>query len=401
MDMVNRVSFKNLRGSELCIDTVYEGGSNKNISSEVLSKLLHVGNSGGFRKCMKIVDGKKTKDAAYVCIYTTGEELEWRDELDRTLGRFTYWGDNRIAGNPLTKTKFGGNEFLQDIYSKLALGLRKHIAPVFVFQKYCGRDVMFCGLAVPGDRRMNPQDALVSVWAQNSKGRYQNYKAVFTVLDIPSIDQRWLDDLENGKGYESRYAPKIWKKWIDKGNYTPLITEKNPILYRKVNEQIPVLGSPEYSMLEQIITYFDDPYIFEQFACKLVQIMDKNIINIEQTRRTRDGGRDAVGKYHVGLSTGGIEIEFTLEAKRYNLNNSVGVKETSRLISRIKHRQFGIFVTTSFIGDQAYKEIIEDQQPIVIIAGKDIVDILISAGINSTTILNDWLAANFGPLRAR
>lgn len=395
MDTPNRIPFKEIKGSDLYVDTVYEGGDDKNISSEVLSKLLHVGNSGGFRKCMKTVDGKKTKDVAYVCIYTTGEELEWRDELDRTLGRFTYWGDNRKAGNPLTKTKFGGNEFLQDIFSKLALNLREHIAPVFVFQKYCGRDVMFCGLAVPGDRRINPQDALVSVWAQNNIGRYQNYKAIFTVLDIPYINQKWLTDLENGVGYESQYAPKVWKKWIDRGNYTPLITEKNPIQYRKANNQIPAPESLEYSMLKQIITYFDDPYMFEQFACKLVQIMDPNIISIEQTRRTRDGGRDAFGKYRVGPASGGIEIEFALEAKRYNFNNSVGVKETSRLISRIKQRQFGIFVTTSFVGDQAYKEIIEDQQPIVVIAGRDIIDILITAGINDKDILNDWLNANF------
>ena len=391
----NRVRFRDIKGSNLLVDTVYEGGSEKNLSSEVLSKLLNVGNSGGFRKCMKVIDGKKTKELAYVCIYSSGEELEWRDELDRTLGRFVYWGDNRKAGNPLTKTKLGGNEFLQDIYAKLALGLRRQIAPVFVFQKYCGRDMMFCGLAVPGDRRLNPQDALVSVWAQNNDGRYQNYKATFTVLDISNIDRRWLDDLESGLGYQSLYAPKAWKEWVDKGNYSPLITEKNPILYRKANEQLPESSTLEYSMLNRIISFFDDPFLFEQFACKVVQIMDSNIISIEQTRRTRDGGRDAVGKYRVGLATGGIELEFALEAKRYKLDNSVGVKETSRLISRIKHRQFGIFVTTSFIGDQAYKEIIEDQQPIVVISGKDIVDILISAGINSMEILEEWLVANW------
>ena len=33
---------------------------------------------------------------------------------------------------------------------------------------------------------------------------------------------------------------------------------------------------------------------------------------------------------------------------------------------------------------------------IVVISGKDIVDILISAGINSVDILNDWLESNFG-----
>lgn len=121
MNKINRIPFKDLKGSGLFVDTVYEGGSGKNISSEVLSKLLHVRNSGGFRKCMKVVDGKKSKEVAYVCIYTTGEELEWMDKLDRTLGRFVYWGDNRKAGNQLTQTKSGGNEFLEEIYSKLAL----------------------------------------------------------------------------------------------------------------------------------------------------------------------------------------------------------------------------------------------------------------------------------------
>ena len=117
----NEIPFSKISQADLMVDTIYLGGEGKNISSEVLSKLLHVGNSGGFRKCMKVVEGKKTKQIAYVCIYSTGEELEWRDELDRTLGRFTYWGDNRKAGNPINQTKFGGNAFLQDSFSKLNL----------------------------------------------------------------------------------------------------------------------------------------------------------------------------------------------------------------------------------------------------------------------------------------
>ena len=111
---------------------------------------------------------------------------------------------------------------------------------------------------------------------------------------------------------------------------------------------------------EWIIDYFPDPYDFEQCACKIAQIMDSNIIQITPTRRVRDGGRDANGKYRVGNLSNGIELEFALEAKRYKVDDSVGVKETSRLISRIKNRQFGIIVTTSYVGDQAYKEIIEE-----------------------------------------
>lgn len=61
MNTIHRIPFKDLKESALFVDAVYEGGNDKNISSEVLSKLLHVGNSGGFRKCMKVIDGKKQR----------------------------------------------------------------------------------------------------------------------------------------------------------------------------------------------------------------------------------------------------------------------------------------------------------------------------------------------------
>jgi hypothetical protein len=33
-----------------------------------------------------------------------------------------------------------------------------------------------------------------------------------------------------------------------------------------------------------------------------------------------------------------------------------GVREMSRLISRLRHRQFGVLVTTSYVDNQAYRE---------------------------------------------
>lgn len=273
---------------------------------------------------------------------------------------------------------------------------REKIAPIFVFQKYVGRDVQFLGLAVPGDGRINPQEALVSIWAQNNQGRYQNYKAIFTILDAPVIKRQWLQALIAGNGIISEYAPTAWLKWIKSGKYEPLITEKNPIKIRTKNEQLPALNSMEYQMLRKIIEYFDNPYNFEKCASKIVQLMDSKIVNIENTRSYKDGGRDAIGKYRVGPMSNGIELEFALEAKKYNFENKVGVKETSRLISRIKHREFGIIVTTSYVAGQAYKEIIEDQHPIIIISGIDIIDILVKSGVNTIELLTNWLKANFG-----
>jgi Restriction endonuclease AspBHI N-terminal/Restriction endonuclease len=77
----------------------------------------------------------------------------------------------------------------------------------------------------------------------------------------------------------------------------------------------------------------------------------------EITRRSIDGGRDAIGRYRLGPSADPITVDFALEAKCYRPElpgqsgtaRQVGVKETARLISRLRHRQFGILVTTSYI----------------------------------------------------
>ena len=58
----------------------------------------------------------------------------------------------------------------------------------------------------------------------------------------------------------------------------------------------------------------------------------------------------------------------------------------SRLISRIRYRQFGILVTTSFVDNQAYSEVVEDGHPILIVTATDIAGILRSNAINSADI---------------
>lgn len=78
---------------------------------------------------------------------------------------------------------------------------------------------------------------------------------------------------------------------------------------------------------------------------------------IDVTRSSRDGGRDAIGPLRIGQGPGALLADFALVAKCYTPPNTVGVREMSRLISRNRHRQFGILVTTSCVDLQAYKEI--------------------------------------------
>jgi len=70
----------------------------------------------------------------------------------------------------------------------------------------------------------------------------------------------------------------------------------------------------------------------------------------------------------------------------------------SRLISRLRHRQFGVLVTTSYVDSQAYREIKEDQHPIVVIAAADIVVILRSTDMRVHLL---WKTGRAWNLQAR
>ena len=71
------------------------------------------------------------------------------------------------------------------------------------------------------------------------------------------------------------------------------------------------------------------------------------------------------------------------------------MKEVSRLISRLRHRQFGVLVTTSVIARQAYEEVREDRHPIIFISGRDITEILIKNGYNTGDRVSGLLEDEF------
>jgi hypothetical protein len=128
---------------------------------------------------------------------------------------------------------------------------------------------------------------------------------------------------------------------------------------------------------------------------------DQRVIVDEITRGSADGGRDAIGRYLLGLTDDPVYAEFSLEAKCYRPGlsgegaSTVGVKEVSRLISRIRHRQFGVLVTTSVVARQAYEEVREDRHPIIFLSGGDIANILTANGFNSPELVESLLKSEF------
>jgi len=400
LTMTRIFSFEDLPTADLVVDAIYEGGSAGNTGSDPISKLLPgVGNLGGFRASGS---GVKKK---FVVLYSSGEEGDWPDRLDLNTGQFVYYGDNRTPGHDLHDTAKRGNLLLKAAFEK-AHGdatKRAELPPFFVFTKTptakSSRSVQFKGLAVPGFPGLPMTEDLVAVWKTTSGERFQNYRAVFTVLNAATIPRAWIDSLISQES-ASATAPSTWRSWVESGAYSPLTSEPTKVI-RTESEQTP--DTPlKAAILERVWTHFkDSPLAFESFAARIYQLTDRRVIIDEITRGSVDGGRDAIGRYLLGLSGDPVYAEFALEAKCYRpasngvTANTVGVRETARLISRIRHRQFGILVTTSVIARQAYEEVRSDRHPIVFICGRDIADILIQAGYSSIKrvdeLLKEWL----------
>jgi hypothetical protein len=394
------VPFLELQRSDLIVDAIYEGGGAGNSGDDPISKLLAgSGNQGGFRAAGRGPDKK------FVVLYTSGEDKDWPDYLNLNTGQFVYYGDNKTPGNELHDTMRGGNQILRNTFMQLhsSRANREKIPPFFIFEKYptesSSRSVRFRGLAAPGFTGLPATSDLIAVWKNSDGQRFQNYQATFTILDTPVIERGWITDLEADNG-SLKNVPKAWSDWLRTGRYSALSTE-NTTDIREPAEQFPT-SPTKAAILKTVWGHFKDtPFAFEGFAARIFQMHDQRVIIDNVTRATIDGGRDAVGRYMLGLVDDPVHVEFSMEAKCYRppfegmKPTTVGVKDVARLISRLKHRQFGVLVTTSVIGRQAYKEVREDRHPIVFLCGKDIVDILAKNGFNTTELVDNFIRSEF------
>ena len=177
--------------------------------------------------------------------------------------------------------------------------------------------------------------------------------------------------MQAGNAVISVLAPKPWLDWVQGRKFTPL-TSTPTNAFRTRRQQVPET-SELLAYVALIHKYYEgNSYGFEKCAMEIARLFMPNIHQWDLTRPWRDGGRDALGTYRIGQDAGAIDVEFALEAKCYSLKNGVGVEPLARLISRLRHRQFGILVTTSYLDQYAYKELIADRHPVVVISALDL-----------------------------
>ncbi|MFJ5684883.1 restriction endonuclease [Streptomyces sp. NPDC093099] len=392
------VAFADLGTADLVVDALYAGGTNGNTGDDPMSKLIPgIGNQGGFRYAGSPARGT----VKLVVLYTSGDDVDWPDHLDMQTGTFTYYGDNKKPGQDLHSTPRSGNALLRDAFAashgttaERAVGVR----PFFLFEKAgtSGRSVRFRGLLAPGGPSMTSDDELSAIWRATAGHRFQNYRSQFTVLDHATIPRTWIQHLLTGGDPLEGGCPDVWRTWINGRVYRPLLSPATTSIRTKA-AQLP--DDPAgTAMLETIREHFRGrEHDFEHCAVAIWRLMAPNTGAVEVTRPSRDGGRDAIGTYALGPTANRIAIDFALEAKCYAPTTSVGVRDVSRLISRIRHRNFGVLVTTSYFHRQVQEEVQEDGHPISLISGRDIIDALRQQGRTTPAAIQQWLTQSFPP----
>lgn len=362
--------YTNLNIIDLSVDQVYGGSRNGNASDDPLPKLLSVDNGAGFRH---LGQRPAVSTLKLLALKTSFSDMNWPDSLDRENGIFVYYGDKRKPGE-LHQTPRQGNLMLRNLFDETHnLGSSSHFPPILLFGNTgTFRDVQFLGLAVPGALGMGCDEDLVAIWRSTEADiRFQNYKATFTILDVAVITRAWIKDVQVGNAVNSMHAPKVWLDWVQARKYFPLKSKPTKEIRSKAQQMPETEDLAAYlGMVREL--YKDNPFSFERCAMELAKLFLDNIREYEITRPWRDGGRDAVGTYRIGHGAGAVDVEFAMEAKCYGASSGVGIKSLSRLISRLRHRQFGILVTTSYLDSQAYQELIQDAHPVVVISGGDL-----------------------------
>lgn len=389
------IPFTQLEGVHLTAGTVYEGGDAGNISDDPLAKLLKGGNSGGFRYCGSVENLK------YLIITIATDNHQWRDTIDPQSGTIVCYGDNRLPGHSIHDTPKHGNLILKNIFKSLLSNKepRCHVPPIFLFSKHptkaSPRSIQFLGLCAPGSPGMPSSSTLTRTHRRLDAKRFWNYRATFTLLDIPVIKRAWLDDLETNTS-DSPQRPIVWKMWQKSGLYRPL--QRGPrFAIRSTDTQLPT-DNLHQAMLIHLYRYFaSENYKFLHVAAAIFALTDSKISLGRIRRHSSDGAYTISGDFRLGIDADPVFLKFVLEAKCYNpgignrKRKSVGIKELMKLISRLENRHFGVLVTTSVVTRQAYEELRKRNHPVVCIAGADIIDILISNNISTFNQLTDWL----------
>jgi len=303
----------------------------------------------------------------------------WLDVIEPEDGYALYNGDNKSS----KKEPFAplGNKTLWSVAHLYADSPRRREAPpVLLFRKVpeggkTSGFSEFCGYGVPIHLSLRTQRE------QKGKNYFVNLVVELCLFDLlddtgreGELDWGWIDDLREPDLPPERAnekAPIAWKRWVDGADPTSCRRRafKPWVATKKDQAAEGDSGPSTVSLIHD--HYAAHPHRFEGLAARVAaQIIGDKCERRWVTRASRDGGVDFVCFLHVGDVRNRTGVVVLGQAKCVSPKTSIGPTELARLVARLRRGWIGVFVTTGIFTDQAQKEVLSDNYPLLLIPGK-------------------------------
>lgn len=316
------------------------------------------------------------------------EQTPWHDVFDLDNGHVRYFGDSKV-GVPVSPEKMKGNATLLRAFVDHRAPTpeqRAAAAPLLLFRSVTRNGkvkgyVQFCGVGL-----IERAERLVQ-WAGRERTTFTNYVYDIALLDLTAegdqLDWAWISarrDLTLATDAALETAPRSWREWVTRGN-SALHRIRRRIAHArviKVRDQRPESGSREEADLAFVYRQFDkQKHDFEALAsavaARVLRADGHRYSDGWLTRRSGDGGADFVGRLDLGVGPASTSLVVLGQAKCVLPTTSVSAEQIARVVARLRRGWIGVYVTTGVYSEAAQAEIHEDQYPIVLINGLDLV----------------------------
>ncbi|MFD9062607.1 restriction endonuclease [Kitasatospora purpeofusca] len=316
------------------------------------------------------------------------EQTPWHDVFDIDNGHVRYFGDHKPEiAKPVGTTP--GNAALLEVFdghqAPTADG-RAAAAPLLLFRSVSKNGkvkghVQFCGVAL-----IERAERVVQ-WGGQDRTTFTNYVFDLVVIDLTAeddaVDWDWITarrDSDRTDAEVLERAPEAWREWVKHG-HTVLPRLRRRVARSqvvKVRDQRPEIGGLMEADLQAVYKRFDhDKHAFEVLAAvvaaKVMRASGHSYAEGWLTRRSGDGGADFVGRLDLGSGLAGTKLVVLGQAKCIKPESLVSAEQIARVVARLRRGWIGVYVTTGSYSEPAQLEMVEDQYPVVLINGQDLI----------------------------
>ena len=316
------------------------------------------------------------------------ETTPWEDIYDPDFGRVRYYGDNK-SNDTRPEDKQGNRALLNAfrIHTSPDLETRlKSAIPIIFLERTPVNGSSKGYLKFHGYGVIEAVELVTQYDVKTRDGYFSNYvfdMCVFSLTnDNEDFSWNWINarrDPNLTTAQTLQYAPSAWKNWINNGECSRVRRHVYSSDIIKPKDQQPLPGSKEEEILTKIYDFFSsrDKHCFELLAMRVAEEVfhssGSNFMNGWVTQQSGDGGIDFVARSDIGTGISKIKTVIIGQAKCESIKtptNGVGI---ARTISRLKRGWIGVYVTTSPFSTAVQKEVLDDQSPLMLINGLQVV----------------------------